>query len=167
MNSLNETALATGMLLGAAAGPPTVTDANYQTLYLRHCGIITTDIALKWTAAQHHRPDGYRPVRGCVRASVSAQRAVVLERQGADLLGAVRQVFGSFAGPAASAAVRRQYAAQAARERNRVGDPGSSALVADQRPRIICAEASPPGSGLVGAVSASAATASAIPGVSA
>src|SRR5690349_13291479 len=48
--------------------------------------------------------------------------------------------------------------------------PGDDSRIADalrQRPGTICAESSPPGFGLAGAVSASAATASAIPAVSA
>jgi endo-1,4-beta-xylanase len=55
MDSLNATALTKGMMFGAAAGPPTLTDPLYQALYLQHCGIITTDIALKW--------DRVRPTR--------------------------------------------------------------------------------------------------------
>jgi endo-1,4-beta-xylanase len=45
---LNESALNAGLLFGAAAGPPPLSDPAYQALYLQHCGIITTDIALKW-----------------------------------------------------------------------------------------------------------------------
>jgi endo-1,4-beta-xylanase len=47
MNNLNEIALTKGMMFGAAADTPTLTDASYQALYLQHCGIITTDTALK------------------------------------------------------------------------------------------------------------------------
>jgi endo-1,4-beta-xylanase len=58
MDSLNAAALRTGMMFGAAAGPPTLTDTAYQSLYLQHCGIITTDIALKF--------DRVRPTRDMV-----------------------------------------------------------------------------------------------------
>jgi GH35 family endo-1,4-beta-xylanase len=52
---LNEFALNAGLLFGAAAGPPPLSDPAYQALYLQHCGIITTDIALKWSRVRPTR----------------------------------------------------------------------------------------------------------------
>lgn len=52
MDSLNATAEASGMMFGAAAGPPVLTDPNLEALYKQHCGIITTDIALKWSTVR-------------------------------------------------------------------------------------------------------------------
>ncbi|WP_065755182.1 endo-1,4-beta-xylanase [Bradyrhizobium paxllaeri] len=48
MDSLHATAQANGLIFGAAAGPPLLTDASLAALYREHCGLITTDIALKW-----------------------------------------------------------------------------------------------------------------------
>jgi endo-1,4-beta-xylanase len=48
VDSLNATALANGMMFGAAAASQVMTDPQYGALYQQHCGIITTDIALKW-----------------------------------------------------------------------------------------------------------------------
>jgi endo-1,4-beta-xylanase len=48
MQGLNVTAKAKGLMFGAAAAGQVITDTAYQSLYQQHCGIITTDIALKW-----------------------------------------------------------------------------------------------------------------------
>lgn len=52
MDSLNATALNKGMMFGAAAGPPLLTDLTLAALYRQHCGMITTDIALKWNSVR-------------------------------------------------------------------------------------------------------------------
>lgn len=52
MDSLNATALASGMMFGAAAGPQVMTDPQYGALFQQHCGIITTDVALKWNTVR-------------------------------------------------------------------------------------------------------------------
>ncbi|SHH05655.1 endo-1,4-beta-xylanase [Bradyrhizobium erythrophlei] len=52
MDSLNATALANGMMFGAAAATQVLTDPQYAALYQQHCGIITTDIALKWSTVR-------------------------------------------------------------------------------------------------------------------
>jgi endo-1,4-beta-xylanase len=49
MKSLNETAKSEGMIFGAAAASEVMTDRAYGDLYKQHCGIITTDIAMKWS----------------------------------------------------------------------------------------------------------------------
>ncbi|KRQ99261.1 endo-1,4-beta-xylanase [Bradyrhizobium valentinum] len=48
MDSLNVTARAKGLMFGAAAAPPTMLDPQYAALYQQHCGIVTTDVALKF-----------------------------------------------------------------------------------------------------------------------
>lgn len=54
MNSLNATAKTKGLLFGSAAAVPQVIpgsatyDMAYTGLILQHCGIITTDIGMKW-----------------------------------------------------------------------------------------------------------------------
>ncbi|MDQ8726381.1 endo-1,4-beta-xylanase [Bradyrhizobium sp. LHD-71] len=48
MNSLHATAQTRGLTFGAAAGPRTITEPELCALVKQHCGIITTDIALKW-----------------------------------------------------------------------------------------------------------------------
>jgi endo-1,4-beta-xylanase len=53
MESLNSTAKTEGLIFGAAAAQQVIPgqsgyDAAYEALYKQHCGIITTDIAMKW-----------------------------------------------------------------------------------------------------------------------
>lgn len=60
MQSLNTTALNSGLIFGAAAGQPTLNDPKLNALYLQHCGMITTDVALKWNTirkASFDKPD--------------------------------------------------------------------------------------------------------------
>jgi endo-1,4-beta-xylanase len=59
MNNLNATAQTKGLLFGAAAADPVLTDPSLSALYQQHCGIITTDIALKWGTV---RPTSMTPV---------------------------------------------------------------------------------------------------------
>ncbi|MCA6108132.1 endo-1,4-beta-xylanase [Bradyrhizobium cenepequi] len=68
MDSLNATALTKGMMFGAAADTPTLSDASYQALYLQHCGLITTDTALKWSRV--------RPTRDMVPVWTNADRLI-------------------------------------------------------------------------------------------
>jgi endo-1,4-beta-xylanase len=59
MIGLNTTANTKGLVFGAAAASQVITDASYGALYKQHCGIITTDIALKWGRI---RPTSMTPV---------------------------------------------------------------------------------------------------------